>query len=117
MADNNHIIERIFLFSKTVQSKNDAIATAINKAAIPLLEYPKPLSDASHAQLLKIKGIGPKTIEYIERIIAGDEIECIVEDVPQIERIPQQRPSHYESPDRGNWDGSWDNSVRQVEGD
>ena len=117
MGGNHSIIERIFVFSKAVQTKNDAIATALNRAAIPLLEYSKPLVGATREQLLSIKGVGPKTIEYIERIIAGDEIETVLEIVPEIQRLPQQRAAHYESPDRGNWDGSWDNTVRQLEGD
>ncbi len=117
MGDNHSIIERLFRFSKAVQSKNDAIATALIRAAIPLLEYKKSLVDATREQLLSIKGVGPKTIEYIEQIIAGDEIETVLEKVPEIRRVPQQRAAHYESPDRGNWNGAWDNTVRQLEGD
>ena len=115
--DNKTIIERIFAFGTAVRGKNDAIAAALQRATITLLEYTRPLAEASRDELLDIKGIGPATAEYIHRIITGEDIDSVIADVPKIVRKPQGRPSHYQPKDRGNWDGSWDNSIRQIEGD
>lgn len=115
--DNKAIVERTFDFAVAVREKNSAIATALQRATIPMLEYRKPLASISRGELLKFKGIGPATVGFLERIIAGEDIETVVAEVPKIVRSPRQPPSEYQSRDRGNWDGSWDNSVRHVEGD
>lgn len=115
--DNKLIVERIFAFAIAVRGRNDAIALALQRATIPLLEYGGPLISASRDDLLGIAGIGPTTVQFIQRIIAGEDIDAVVAKVPRIQRNPQQRPSNYQSKDRGNWDGSWDNAVRRLEGD
>jgi hypothetical protein len=115
--DNKTIIERLFAFQVAVRGRNDAIAAALERATIPLLEYPRPLAQAAHHELLNIKGVGAQTVTFIERVIAGEEIDRVVADVPKIVRKPQERPTQYQPKDRGNWDGSWDNTVRQLESD
>ena len=116
-VDNKTIIERIFAFQVAVRGKNDAIAAALQRATIPLLEYPRPLAQASRHDLLDINGVGPATVAFIQRIIAGEDIDCVVADVPKIVHKPQERPTQCQSKDKGNWNGSWDNTVRQLEGD
>ena len=115
--DNKCVVERLFQLQVAVQSKNTAVASAFQRATISLLEYGKPLAAATKEDLLSLKGIGPGTVPLIQRLIAGEDIEAIVADVPTMAKVPRGSPTSYVSRDRGNWDGSWDNSVRSVEGD
>ena len=80
--DNKTIIEKIYKLQMAIRAKNAMIANALEKATIPLLEYEKPLKDATKSELVKIKGIGLSSAEQILKIIHGDNIHNIVKEVP-----------------------------------
>ena len=80
--DNKTIIEKIYKLHLAIRPKNAMIANALEKATIPLLEYEKPLKDATKTELIKIKGIGPSSADQILKIINGDNIHNIVKEVP-----------------------------------
>ena len=115
--DNKMIVQRVFAFGTAVRERNYAIASIVERALIPLLEHDGPLVDMSHDELLAINGVGPTTAAYIERIIAGEEIEAVVADVRQLPRGQRKRRAVHDSNDCGDWDGSWDNVMRGLEGD
>ena len=81
--DNSTIIEKIYKLQLAVRSKNAMIANALEKATIPLLEYNKPLKDATKNELIKIKGVGASSAEQILKIINGDNIHNIVKEIPE----------------------------------
>jgi len=114
---NKLIVERIFELQRAVRTKNDATALALQRAIIPLLEYRKPLASITTEALLALDGVGPKAVDLIQRVIAGETVDAIAVSVPTIVRKAEGAPSSRTAPDRGNWDGSWDNSVRAVEGE
>ena len=80
--DNSTIIEKIYKLQLAIRPKNAMIANALEKATIPLLEYKKPLKDATKSELIKIKGIGSSSADQILKIISGDNIHNIVKEVP-----------------------------------
>ena len=80
--DNQAIIEKIYKLHLAIRTKNAMIANALEKATIPLLEYKKPLKDATKSELIKIKGIGSSSAEQIMKIINGDNIHNIVKEAP-----------------------------------
>jgi hypothetical protein len=112
---NRPIVERIFELQRAIHAKNDAMAMALQRAIIPLLECPTSLASVTREDLLALDGVGPKTVDLIQRLIAGEAVEAVAASVPTIVRNPQGWPSSRSAPDRGNWDGSWDNSVRSIE--
>ena len=79
---NQTIIEKIYKLQLAIRKKNAMIANALEKSTIPLLEYQKPLESASKSDLLKIRGIGPGTVEHIIKIINGENIHKIVKEAP-----------------------------------
>ena len=79
--DNQAIIEKIYKLQLAIRAKNAMIANALEKATIPLLQYEKPLKDATKSELIKIKGIGSSSAEQIMKIISGDNIHNIVKEV------------------------------------
>ena len=94
--DNKLIVERIFAFASAVRRRNDTIAQVLLRATIPLLEYSHPLQSASRDDLLGIAGIGPATVQFIQRIIAGEDIDTVVAEVPEIQKHssgPRYRPT------------------------
>ncbi len=115
-VENGLLVERVFELQRAIQGKNDVTAQALQRAIIPLLEYRKPLAAVKREALLALDGVGPKAVDLIQRVIGGEPIETIAASVPTIVRKPQGWPSSRTAPDRGNWDGSWDNSVKAVEG-
>jgi len=115
--DNKVIVERVFQLQTAVQGKNIGTALALRRAIVPLLQYRKPLTSAKPQALLALDGIGPKVVGLIERVIAGESVNAIAASVPSIPTIPQRRAGSGGAAERGNWDGSWDNTVRTVEGD
>ena len=80
--DNQAIIEKIYKLQLAIRAKNAMIANALEKATIPLLEYKKPLKDATKSELIKIKGIGSSSADQILKIISGDNIHNIVKEAP-----------------------------------
>ena len=80
--NNKTIIEKIFKLQQAIRAKNAMIANALEKATIPLLEYEKPLKDATKNELIKIQGIGSSSAEQILKIINGDNIHNIVKEAP-----------------------------------
>jgi hypothetical protein len=115
MDSNKMIVERVFALQKAIQGKNDARALALQRAIMPLLEYPEPLASAKRTALLALHGIGPKVVDLVLRVIAGEDIDAIAESIPSIPRNPQIRTGQRLAPENGNWDGSWDNAVKTAE--
>jgi endonuclease III-like uncharacterized protein len=71
---NREIIEKIYKLQMIVRTKNATVANALEKSTLHLLEYSKPLEGASKSELLKIKGVGPGTVEYILSISEGKSV-------------------------------------------
>ena len=71
---NREIIEKIYKLQMVVRAKNAKVANALEKSTLHLLEYSKPLESISKSELLKIKGVGPGTVEFILSISAGKSI-------------------------------------------
>lgn len=69
--DNQQIIEKLFKVQQAAKAKNPAIASAIELATIPLLEYEGKLAELSRGELLKIKGIGSQSVDILLKIING----------------------------------------------
>lgn len=70
MMDNRLIVEKVFELQRAIRGKNDAIAMALQRAIVPLLEYSKPLACVKRKTLLRIDGVGPKVVDLIQRVIA-----------------------------------------------
>ena len=66
-----------------VKSKNAAVASAIERAMIPLLEYKGDLYSLSRFELLKIKGVGKQTAELILKVVQGNTLHELVSMVHQ----------------------------------
>ena len=81
--DNNQIIEKIYKLQLAVKKKNPMISISLEKATIPLLEYEKELQAATRKDLLKIPGIGNGTVDYILKIIDGENTHSIVKEIPE----------------------------------
>lgn len=71
LMDNHDIIEKLFKVQQAVKLKNAAVASAIERAMIPLLEFEGNLSEATRSELLKIKGIGSQSADILLKIING----------------------------------------------
>jgi len=80
--DNKTIIEKVYKLQLAIRKKNAMIANALEKATIPLIEYNKPLQNATKTELIKIKGIGKSSADQIIKIINGDNIHNIVKELP-----------------------------------
>jgi hypothetical protein len=81
--DNTLIVERVFQFAAALRTRNSVVARAFERAMIPLLEYRRPLEAASQQDLLRMSGIGPETVQFIQRIIAGEDVASLVAEVPE----------------------------------
>ena len=115
--DNRLLAERVFELQRAIRGKNDATAMALQRAIVPLLEYAKPLAGMKRDALLRLDGVSEKSVDLILRVIAGETVDAIAASVPAIVRKPQGWPSSRVAQDRGNWDGSWDNTIKTLEGD
>jgi len=115
--DNKLVVERIFELQRAIRGKNNATAFALQRAIVPLLEYPKPLAELQRNALMALKGVGQKSVDLILRVIGGEAVDTIAANVPVVVKEPQRSPTSRSAPELGNWDGSWDNSVRAIEGD
>lgn len=115
---NSSIIERIYAFVAAVSKKNGTVAGSVNRAIIPLLEYERPLESASQEDLLSLGGIDEYTVQFIQRVIGGEDIESVVADVEKsvkVDRKSIHQRSQSQSDDSGEYNGSWDNAVRTLE--
>ncbi len=118
--DNKLIAEKVFRLQAAIRHKNKAQARVLQRAIIALLEHPDPLCSATPKTLRRVKGMGPTAVEWIVRILAGEGIEAIAADIPERKTIAPGgtgRTGGSRVLDRGNWDGSWDNVVRLLEGE
>lgn len=80
--NNQKIIEKSYILQMHLREKNPVLANALERATIPLLEYEKPLANASRQDLLRIKGIGTVSTDLLMRIIAGEHVYQIFRSVP-----------------------------------
>jgi hypothetical protein len=114
--DNKLIAEKVFHLITAIRHKNEIVARSLQSAIVGLLEHPQPLISATPETLRCVKGVGPKTVKWIARIIGGESIEAIAVDIPEWRRSPAPKSvGGSQHPDLGNWDGSWDNIVRTIE--
>ena len=81
MLSNEKIIENVYKLSMAVRLKNHMVANALEKAVPNLLVYEKNLADASKSELLKIREVGSATVDYILKIIEGENIHKIVKSI------------------------------------
>ena len=116
MQANNDLIERVYKFGVEVKKRNYVIANSIDKTVIPLLEYEGSLADATKEEVAGMKGVGPKAAYYISRILSGENVEKILEEVPYLPRA-MKNYGRQTPQDSGEFSGSWDNAVGRVEGD
>lgn len=118
--DNKRIAEEVFKLQAAIGHKNKALARVLQRAIIGLLAHREPLCSATPMTLRRVKGIGPTAVEWIVRILAGDSIEATAADIPERRPIAPGRTGRTGGSrvsDRGNWNGSWDNVVRLLEGE
>lgn len=69
--DNQVIIEKLFKIQQAAKAKNAAIASALERAMIPLLEFDGNLAAISRKELLKVKGVGSQSADILLQIIKG----------------------------------------------
>lgn len=113
--DNKLIVERVFQLEAAIRYKNTILASALRRAILPLLEYRHSLSTVTHKTLLALDGVDRAAVPYIQRVIAGEDLEAIAANVPERKRHTSTGGGGSRVPDSGDWDGSWDNIVRIIE--
>jgi hypothetical protein len=86
---NQEIIEKIYKLQLLLKGRNGPVASALERATIPLIENEKPLSAASRKELLEITGIGEATADLIMRIISGEHVYDIAAGIPKPKRKPK----------------------------
>ena len=86
---NQEIIEKIYKLQLLLKGKNGPVASALERATIPLIENEKPLQSASRKDLLEITGIGAATADLIVKIINGEHVYDIAAAVPKPKRKPK----------------------------
>lgn len=116
-SNNTTLVERVVHFQTAVRRKNRSLASNLARTFLPLLEYNKPLESAARKELLGINGIVPKNVDYLLRIFQGEDIESVVNDVPEVWNISPRKSRDYPPRETDEWDGSWDNARRGYEGD
>jgi len=97
MSTNSDLVERIFQFRLVAGKRDGLIAAHIDRALIHLLEYEHDLSKANRQELLAIKGVAITTVDYIQRVIAGEDIIEIAADVhtrPNIRSYRRKKRDH-----------------------
>lgn len=115
--DNRTIAEQVFQLQLAIRYKNGTVASALQRAILGLLEYPHPLLPATPKKLLSVKGVAPTAAEWIARIIQGDSIESVAAEIPERSKVGMPGRRGSQQPDLGNWNGSWDDIVRVIEGE
>jgi hypothetical protein len=86
---NQEIIEKIYKLQLLLKGKNGPVASALERATIPLIEYEKPLNSSSRKELLEIQGIGEASAVLIMKIIGGEHVYDIASTVPKPKRKPK----------------------------
>lgn len=86
MMDNQAIIEKLFKIQQAVKPKNPAVASALERATIPLLEYEGKLAEASRSELLKIRGIGSQMVDILLKVINGATQFEVVSQITQAKK-------------------------------
>ncbi len=117
MATNNDLVEKIHKFGIGAKKRNCYVGNSIEHAILALLQYEGTLEGATKEDISKIKGVGPKAVPYISRIISGESIKEVLEEIPYLSGNRRYARPGNRLQDSGNWDGSWDNAVGRVEGD
>ena len=84
--NNQAIIEKLFKVQMAAKSKNAAVASAIERATIPLLEFEHSLATLSCVELTKIKGVGKQTAKLIFKIIQGATQYELVSSIAQTKK-------------------------------
>ena len=86
---NQQIIEKIYKLQLLLKGKNGPVASALERATIPLIDSEQPLFSASRKELLEISGIGEATADLIMKIINGEHVYDIAGTVPKPKRKPK----------------------------
>ncbi len=86
---NQEIIEKIYKLQLLLKGKNGPVASALERATIPLIENEKPLYTASRKEFLEISGIGEVSADLIMKIIKGEHVYDIAATVPKPKRKPK----------------------------
>jgi endonuclease III len=89
LMTNQEIIEKIYKLQLLLKGKNGPVASALERATIPLIEHEKALYTASLKDLLEITGIGEATAVLILKIIKGEHVYDIAATVPKPKRKPK----------------------------
>ncbi len=95
---NKSIVAKIYEFRLAVQGKNPSISGNIHNSIISFLEYPSDLSKATKNDLLKIKGLRRDAADYVKRILSGEEIDSVVNSVPENLPVFDRTRKGYYSP-------------------
>jgi hypothetical protein len=114
--DNKTLVERVAEFHKLMQKKDGRLAGKIYQAFIPLIQYKKPLEQASKEELKKISHVKGKLPDYLFRIFHGEAVEKVAENVPEYVRRTHPNfgkpiPTDHSDPDLG----SWPDAVKRYE--
>jgi len=123
--DNKDFVEKVYIFQEKIKSKNRALASSFDRTFLDMLEYKGLLCCASRDDLLKIRGVGHKNVDYLLRIFKGENIESIVKDAPKAangddkyttKRIVAYQPEPAEAEDLEYYSKNhWDNVVKAYE--
>ena len=117
MATNNDLVEKIHEFGVEAMKRNSAVGSSIQHAVIGLLQYEGVLADVAKEDVSEIKGVGAKAVPYISRIISGEDIKDILEEIPYLSGNRRYAKPGRGLQDSGEFSGSWDNAVSRIEGD
>ena len=86
---NQQIIEKIYKLQLLLKGKNGPVASALERATIPLIEHEQPLFSSSRKELLEIGGIGEVTADLIIKIMNGNHVYDIAATIPKPKRKPK----------------------------
>ena len=104
---NNQLVERVYLLAQAVGKKNPTISGILGHSVIELLKYKRDLYKASDSDLRNIKWVKEATLPYIRRIIKGDSIDNIANDIPEYHNKffdKSQSSQHNVPKERSNYD-------------
>lgn len=118
MESNRTLVERVHQLREAIRSKNSSFAGTLSYTIVTLLEYTGQLESASKEDLIQIKGINLKNVDYFLKLFQGTSVDSIAESVPINKPYRKQIPTPAERQaqrETGNWDGTWDNIVETYE--
>ncbi|MCK0505853.1 hypothetical protein [Aromatoleum anaerobium] len=82
--ENQKLAELLFQLQQATRSINSPFSKAIERAIISTLDCKKPLSNLPRDEILKLSGFNTSNITFVDRIIGGESVAFVSEDVPVV---------------------------------